>query len=55
MSFGVDNLEQAMAELAQRGALPPDTTARPGILDWQVADLETERSLGVRFHLTQTD
>jgi len=55
MSFGVDNLEQAMAELAQRGALPADRTARPGILDWQVADLETERSLGVRFHLTQAD
>ena len=55
MSFGVDNLEQAMAELAQRGALPAGRTARPGILGWQVADLETERSLGVRFHLTQAD
>jgi hypothetical protein len=44
-----------MAELVQRGALPADRTARPGILDWQVADLETERSLGVRFHLTQAD
>ncbi len=55
MSFGVDNLEQAMAELAQRGALPADRTARPGIVDWQVADLETERSLGVKFHLTQAD
>ena len=53
LSFGVDNLEQAMSELAQRGALPADRTARPGILDWQVADLETEHSLGVRFHLTQ--
>jgi methylmalonyl-CoA/ethylmalonyl-CoA epimerase len=55
MSFGVDNLQQAMAELARRGALPKDRTARPGILDWQVADLETEQSLGVRFHLTQAD
>jgi methylmalonyl-CoA/ethylmalonyl-CoA epimerase len=55
MSFGVDNLDQAMAELAQRGALPADQTARTGILDWRVVDLETEDSLGVRFHLTQVD
>jgi methylmalonyl-CoA/ethylmalonyl-CoA epimerase len=55
MSFGVDNLQQAMAELVLRGALPADRIARPGILDWQVADLETENSLGVRFHLTQAD
>ncbi len=55
MSFGVDNLDRAMAELAQRGALPADRTAHAGILDWRVADLETEDSLGVRFHLTQVD
>ncbi len=55
MSFGVDNLDQAMAELAQRGALPTDRTAHAGILDWRVADPETEDSLGVRFHLTQVD
>jgi len=55
MSFGVDNLDQAMAELAQRGALPAGRTAHAGILDWRVADLETEDSLGVRFHLTQVD
>jgi methylmalonyl-CoA/ethylmalonyl-CoA epimerase len=55
MSFGVDNLDKAMAELAQRGALPADRTAHAGLLDWRVADLETEGSLGVRFHLTQVD
>jgi methylmalonyl-CoA/ethylmalonyl-CoA epimerase len=55
MSFGVDNLNQALTELAQRGALPTDGSARPGILDWRVADLATEDSLGVRFHLTQVD
>ena len=53
LSFGVDNLDQAMAELAERGALPDGTAVRPGIFDWQVADLETEHDLGVRFHLTQ--
>ncbi len=55
LSFGVDNLDQAMAELAQRGALPADRMAHVGILDWRVADLETEDSLGARFHLTQVD
>ena len=55
LSFGVDNLEQAMAELAQRGAIAANTTGRAGILDWRVADLETEHSLGARFHLTQSD
>ena len=55
MSFGVDNLDQAVAELAQRGATPIDSRARSGILGWRVADLETEDSLGVRFHLTQTE
>ena len=53
LSFGVDNLDQAMAELAERGALSDGTAVRPGIFDWQVADLETEDDLGVRFHLTQ--
>ncbi len=55
MSFGVDNLEQAITDLAQRGALPAGRAPRPGILDWMVVDLETEHSLGVRFHLTQAD
>jgi hypothetical protein len=55
MSFGVDNLDQAMVELARRGALPADRTAHAGLMDWQVADLETEDSLGVRFHLTQVN
>ncbi len=53
MSFGVDNLEQAMTELTRKGSLPADTTARTGVLGWQVADLDTEDSLGARFHLTE--
>jgi methylmalonyl-CoA/ethylmalonyl-CoA epimerase len=55
LSFGVDNLDQAVAELAQRGVMPIDSSARSGILGWRVADLETEDSLGVKFHLTQAD
>jgi methylmalonyl-CoA/ethylmalonyl-CoA epimerase len=55
MSFGVDNLDQAVAELAQRGTTSSDSKTRSGILGWRVADLETEDRLGVRFHLTQAD
>lgn len=53
MSFGVNNLDEALAEFAKRGTLSGDGEARPGILDWRVADLETEQSLGVRYHLTE--
>ena len=53
MSFGVDNLEQAMAELTRKGSLPADTKPRTGLLGWQVADLDTEDSLGARFHVTE--
>ena len=55
MSFGVDNLDQAMVELARRGALPADRTAHAGLRDWRGADLETEDSVSVRGHLTQVD
>ena len=55
MSFGVDNLDEALVEFTRRGAIPAGSSVRSGILGWQVADLETEDSLGVRFHLTQTD
>jgi len=55
LSFGVDNLDQAMAELAQRGTVAADAATRTGLLGWQVADLKTEDSLGVRFHLTEVD
>jgi len=53
MSFGVDNLDKAMAKLIQRGAMPGDSKSRTGILGWRVADLDTGDSLGARFHLTE--
>lgn len=54
LSFGVDDLDQAMAALAHKKLLPNDDSARQGILGWRVTDLDTEDRLGVRFHLTQT-
>ena len=55
MSFGVDDLDRALAELARRGATPSDSRTRSGIHSWRVADLETEDRFGVKFHLTQAD
>ena len=53
MSFGVNNLDEAMAELTRQGAVSADSKTRTGILGWQIADLDTEDSLGARFHLTE--
>jgi methylmalonyl-CoA/ethylmalonyl-CoA epimerase len=53
MSFGVDDLDRALVDLARRGTVPANRQARAGILDWRVADLDTENTLGVRLHLTQ--
>ena len=53
MSFGVDNLEQAMAELTRQGALAAGAITRTGLLGWQVADLDTEENLGAKVHITE--
>jgi methylmalonyl-CoA/ethylmalonyl-CoA epimerase len=53
MSFGVNNLDEAIAELARQGAVSADSKTRTGILGWQVADLDTEESLGAKFHVTE--
>jgi len=51
MSFGVDDLDQAIGELAKRGT--EAGAKRAGLSDWQVADLDTESRLGIKCHLTQ--
>ena len=51
LSFGVDNLDAAIAELAERGTAAGEK--RAGLCDWQVVDLDTESDLGIKFHLTQ--
>lgn len=52
MSFGVDDLDRAIGELAKRGTAAG--AKRAGLSDWQVADLDTESRLGIKCHLTQT-
>jgi methylmalonyl-CoA/ethylmalonyl-CoA epimerase len=51
MSFGVDDLDRAIGELAKRGTEAGDI--RAGLSNWQVADLDTESRLGIKCHLTQ--
>jgi methylmalonyl-CoA/ethylmalonyl-CoA epimerase len=53
MSFGVDDLDRAIGELAKRGTGASDK--RVGLSEWQVADLDTEFRLGIKCHLTQVD
>lgn len=54
MSFGVDNIEQALAEFEKRGVLHGEHVVRKGIKNWQVTDLNTLERLGVIFHLTES-
>ncbi len=51
MSFGVDDLDEAIASLVERGTGIGDT--RNGLLDWQVADIESEPDLKVNCQLTK--
>jgi methylmalonyl-CoA/ethylmalonyl-CoA epimerase len=52
MSFGVDDLEQAVADLAARGTRA--SARRVGVDDWQIADIDTLAELKVNCHLTQS-
>jgi len=52
LSFGVDSLDAAIVELAERGTTVGEK--RRGLCDWQVVDLNTESDLGLKFHLTQS-
>ena len=53
LSFGVDDLAASLADFAQRGVISDPDIIRRGLLDWQVADLETAATLGEMFHLTE--
>ena len=53
LSFGVDNLDQALQHFEKRGLLKPDAAIRQGLMDWRVIDLKTEAKLGAKFHLTE--
>lgn len=53
LSFGVDDLELALAEFEKRSMLSGAGVVRNGVANWKVADLNTLDTLGAMFHLTE--
>jgi methylmalonyl-CoA/ethylmalonyl-CoA epimerase len=53
LSFGVSDLDDALADYEARGTLAPGSKIRSGLMDWRVIDLQTEDTLGSMFHLTE--
>ena len=53
ISFGVDDLEDARAKLVAKGAIDEPATARDGLLNWRVIDLNPDAVFGAPIHLTE--
>ncbi len=53
ISYEVDDLEAAMKRIENNGGTLKDTQPRPGILNWQVADLDPEDSFGSLIQLVE--
>ena len=53
ISFGVDDLEDTRAKLVAKGAIDESATARDGLLNWRVIDLNPDAVFGAPIHLTE--
>jgi len=53
LSLEVDDLNIAMTALESNGAILKDHSARNGILNWKVADLEPDSTCGALIQLVQ--
>jgi len=53
ISFAVDDLEDARAKLAAKGAIDKSAMARDGLQDWRVIDLNPDAVFGAPIHLTE--
>ena len=53
ISFEVDDLEDARKRLVAKGAINESATARDGLLNWRVIDLNPESVFGAPIHLTE--
>ena len=53
ISFGVDDLEDARVKLVAKGAIGESATARDGLQNWRVIDLNPETVFGAPIQLTQ--
>ena len=53
ISFGVDDLDGARAKLVEKGAISESATARDGLQNWRVIDLDPESVFGAPIQLTE--
>ncbi|MFQ5982794.1 MAG: VOC family protein [Woeseiaceae bacterium] len=53
ISFAVDDLEEARAKLLARGGISPASTARDGLQNWRVIDLDPDAVFGAPMQLTE--
>ena len=53
ISFAVDDLEDAREKLVAKGAISRSATARDGLLNWRVIDLDPEAVFGASVQLTE--
>lgn len=53
ISFGVDDLEDAREKLVAKGAIRGAATARDGLQNWRVIDLNPDAVFGAPIHLTE--
>ena len=53
ISFAVDDLEDAREKLVAKGAISRSATARDGLLNWRVIDLNPEAVFGASVQLTE--
>ncbi len=53
ISFAVDDLEDARAKLAAKGAIDKSVMARDGLQDWRVIELNPDAVFGAPIHLTE--
>jgi len=53
ISFGVDDLEDSRVKLVAKGAIDESATARDGLQNWRVIDLNPDAVFGATIHLTE--
>jgi methylmalonyl-CoA/ethylmalonyl-CoA epimerase len=53
VSFAVDDLDIAAAELTDKGAISRSTNEREGLQGWRVIDLEPDAVFGALIQLTE--
>ncbi len=53
ISFAVDDLEDAREKLVAKGAISESATARDGLQNWRVIDLNPESVFGAPIQLTE--